>query len=283
MLMSKATIAIAYDFDGTLAPGNMQEHSFIPKLGLNKEAFWEEANRLAATHDADGILTYMQLMLKKASDNNMAVTRAALMEHGREIVFFKGVESFFDRINRFSASLNIHTGHYIISSGVRDIIRGTSIAHHFQNIFASGFIFDDKGVAVWPALAINYTNKTQYLFRINKGIHNSYDNTCINRFVEYDKRPVPFSNMIYIGDGETDVPAMKMIKHQGGTAIAVYDPAVVSNEGSLTGKQICENLLHEKRADFIAPADFSDGSRVDTLIKTLIRKIKEEETLKYFK
>ena len=207
-------IAIAYDFDGTLAPGNMQEHSFIPKLGINKEAFWKEANEKAMQQDMDEVLAYMQLMLQKADEKNIPITKKAFLDYGEKIVFYKGVDTFFDRINKFATEKNVKIEHHIISSGIRDIIKGTSIAHYFKNIFASGFVFNANDVAVWPALAINYTNKTQYLFRINKGINNSYDNSKINKFVEFDKRPIPFSRMIYLGDGETDVPAMKMIKYQ---------------------------------------------------------------------
>lgn len=275
-------IAIAYDFDGTLAPGNMQEHSFIPKLGIDKSAFWEEANQLARDNDADEILTYMQLMLKKANEKGVPITQQAFMEHGQEIHFFNGVESFFDRINDFAKSIRIEIDHYIISSGVRDIIYGTSIAKHFKNVFASGYIFDVNGVAVWPALAINYTTKTQYLFRINKGINNSFDNSQINKFVEYKDRPVPFSNMIYIGDGETDVPAMKMIKYQGGSAIAVYNPENKKREGRPSPMQICEKLIEDKRADFIAPAAYTEESKLNRLLETIMRRIVEEEKLKNF-
>lgn len=275
-------IAIAYDFDGTLAPGNMQEHSFIPKLGIDKSAFWEEANKLARENDADEILTYMQLMLKKAGEKNIPVTDKAFKEHGKEIQFFTGVDTFFERINTYAKSVGVEVDHYIISSGVRDIIKGTSIAKYFENVFASGYIFDVNGVAVWPALAINYTTKTQYLFRINKGINNSYDNKLINKFVEYDQRPVPFSNMIYLGDGETDVPAMKMIKYQGGTAIAVYNPNQRKKKEKPSPKQVCEQLIEDERVDFIAPADYSENSKLYNLLQTLIRKIVEEENLKLF-
>lgn len=283
MPKKRVKIAIAYDFDGTLAPGNMQEHSFIPKLGIDNSAFWKEANRIAKENDADEILTYMQLMLKKAGEKDIPVTRNAFMEHGKEIKFFIGVEPFFGQINEYANSLNVTIDHYIISSGVRDIIKGTSIAKHFKNVFASGYIFDANGVAVWPALAINYTTKTQYLFRINKGINNSYDNTSINKFVEFDKRPIPFSNMIYIGDGETDIPAMKMIKYQGGTAIAVYNQAKRKKKNKPSPKQICEKLIEDKRADFITPADYSEGLKLDVILKTLIRKIVEEEKLRNYK
>ncbi len=275
-------IAIAYDFDGTLSPGNMQEHSFIPKLRINKDAFWKKANAKAKQQDMDEVLAYMQLMLQKADEKNIPITKKAFFDHGKEIVFFEGVYNFFNRINKYAAERNVKIEHYIISSGIRDIIKGTSIAKFFTNIFASGFVFDANDVAVWPALAINYTNKTQYLFRINKGINNSYDNTKINKFVEYDKRPIPFSRMIYIGDGETDVPAMKMIKYRGGTAIAVYDPKKEKKNDKLSPKQICEKLIEQQRADFIASADYTKNSKLDNIIKTLINKIVEEEKLKLF-
>lgn len=280
--MSKrlTTIAIAYDFDGTLAPGNMQEHSFIPKLGINNKEFWQEANDRAKEHDMDEILAYMQLMLQKADEKEIPVTKQAFSELGKEITFFKGVESYFDLINQYAAEKNTIIDHYIISSGIRDIIKGTSIAKHFTNIFASGFVFDREDVAVWPALAINYTNKTQYLFRINKGINNSHDNSIINKFIEMDKRPIPFSRMIYLGDGETDVPAMKMIKFQRGTAIAVYDPEKKPQKEKQSPKQICEELIEQNRADYIASADYTENSKLFRILKTLINRIVEEEKLK---
>ncbi len=270
MTQSKPHIAIAYDFDGTLAPGNMQEHSFIPELGLDKSEFWAESDSIAREHDADQILTYMQLMLEKAKAKGISITRDALTEHGRKITFFKGVETYFDRINAFAEAQGVFIEHYIISSGVREIIQGTAIAGHFNYIFASGFIFDSDHVAIWPALAINYTNKTQYLFRINKGIINSYDNSQINKFIPYEKRPIPFSRMIYVGDGETDVPAMKMIKYQGGKAIAVYDPDKEKEHGKPSGKQLCKKLIEQNRADYMAAADYCENSKLDLILKSLI-------------
>jgi phosphoserine phosphatase len=270
-------IAIAYDFDGTLAPGNMQEHSFIPRLGLDNIEFWKESNQESKKHDMDDILSYLQLMLNKAKEKDIRVTRKALLDHGREILFFSGVETYFDAINQYAASKGADIEHHIISSGVREIIHGTSIAKHFKNVFASGYVFDENDVAIWPALAINYTNKTQYLFRINKGIHNSYDNSLINKYVEEERRPIPFSRMIYLGDGETDVPAMKMIKFKGGTAIAVYDPKKPN------AKEICEELIRQNRADFIAPADYSKDSKLFKILQHLINRIVEEEELNRLK
>jgi len=169
MTKKHTTIAIAYDFDGTLAPGNMQEHSFIPSLGINASAFWEGAKKLARENDMDEILAYMQLMLQKAAVKNLPIRKKDFEDHGRRITFFDGVESYFDRINKYALEKGITLEHYIISSGLREFVQGTKIAGHFKYIFASGFRYDSNEVATWPALAINYTNKTQFLFRINKG------------------------------------------------------------------------------------------------------------------
>ena len=170
--------------------------------------------------------------------------------------------------------------HSIISSGLREFVAGTSIAKYFTNIFASGFVYDKNGVACWPALAINYTNKTQFLFRINKGIKNSYDNSLINKRIPKDQRAVPFQNLIYIGDGETDVPAMKMVKLQGGTAITVYNPNVpVSKDGSHTPRELCVELIAENRADYMAPADYREGQPLSRIVEKVIDKIAAEQSL----
>ncbi len=273
--MSKKLIkvAIAYDFDGTLAPGNMQEHSFIPSLGINASAFWTEAKKRAEDNDMDEILAYMQLMIQEAANKDLPIRKKDFESYGKSIIFFEGVETYFDRINEYAKEKGIALEHYIISSGLREFVSGTKIAKHFTNIFASGFKYDVNGVAVWPALAINYTNKTQYLFRINKGIKNAYDNTLINKYVPDDERPIPFNQMIYIGDGETDVPAMKMIKYEGGSAIAVYNQKLRGKKGKRSPKKICEDLIRQNRADFIAPADYSEGSDLDKTIKLILDKI----------
>lgn len=283
-MITENKMAIAYDFDGTLAPGNMQEHKFIPELGIGNREFWEEANELSEANDMDGILAYMQLMLDKAKSKGISIKREDFENYGKSIIFFPGVEEFFDRINRYAKTKNIVIEHYIISSGLREFVRGTSIAKYFTNIFASGFKYNENGIAEWPAVAINYTNKTQYLFRINKGIYNSWDDTLINKFVPERLRPIPFPNMIYIGDGETDVPAMKMIKYQSGTAIAVYNPNITkSRTGRLTPRQTCLELIKNNRANYIAPADYREGKVLDRIIKHLIDRISAELELKEIK
>lgn len=273
MSKKQIKVAIAYDFDGTLAPGNMQEHSFIPSLGIDCASFWAEVKKRAKENDMDEILAYMQLMIQESAKKDLPIRRKDFENYGKSIVFFEGVETYFNRINLYAKEKGIVLEHYIISSGLREFVSGTTIAKYFTNIFASGFKYDANGVAVWPALAINYTNKTQYLFRINKGIKNAYDNSLINKYVEYDERPIPFNRIIYIGDGETDVPAMKMIKYEGGSAIAVYNQKIRSKQGKLSPKQVCENLIRQNRADFITPADYCDGSDLDKTIKLILDKI----------
>ncbi|MBW6491941.1 MAG: haloacid dehalogenase-like hydrolase [Lentimicrobium sp.] len=273
-------IAIAYDFDGTLAPGNMQEHTFLPSLKIPAKEFWKHANQIARENDMDEILAYMQLSLDEARRRDLPIRKSDFEHYGRGITFFKGVETYFDRINAFAHERGVELEHYIISSGLREFISGTTIARHFKNIYASGYRYDANGVAVWPALAINYTNKTQYLFRINKGINNSYDNTLINKYLPEEERAVPFKQMIYIGDGETDVPAMKMIKYQGGIAIAVYNAGIKPEKGKISPRESCENLIKQNRANHLAPADYAEGSELDRLIKLVIEKIRAEVELK---
>ncbi|MBQ3740572.1 MAG: haloacid dehalogenase-like hydrolase [Bacteroidales bacterium] len=277
-------MAIAYDFDGTLAPGNMQEYNFIPDLNMDKGEFWQEANELAKKHDMDEVLAYMHLMLIKAKEKNIPIREEAFMKYGEKITFFEGVESYFERINAYAASKNMHLEHFIISSGLREFVKGTAIAKHFKTIFASGFEYDENGVACWPALVVNYTNKTQYLFRINKGIYNSYDNTLINKSMPEDERAVPFSNFIYIGDGETDVPAMKMVNLYGGTTIAVYNPASVATpHRPKSSKDICLDLIRQNRADYIAPTNYTEGGELDVMLKKIIDKTAMEQDLLHIK
>ena len=212
----KPVFVIAYDFDGTLAGGNMQEYDFIPALNMKPSVFWTQSTALAKQQRADPILAYMQLMLKKANTFGIQVKKDSFREFGRKVELFEGVEDWFARINAYAKIQNVDVQHFIISSGLREMIEGTKIAKQFKKIYASGFMYDVNGVADWPALAVNYTTKTQYLFRINKGSLDEDDNSLINRYVPDEERSVPFNRMLFIGDGETDVPCMRLIKAQGG-------------------------------------------------------------------
>ena len=258
--------AIVYDFDGTLAPGNIQEHSFLPDLDVDKNDFWKEVGEQKRQHDADEILVYMRLMLQRAKDKGVAVTKDALAAHGASTPLFKGVETWFERINAHAAGLDLALEHYVVSSGNEELIEGSPIARHFTHIYGSKFIFDDDGQAVWPGTSVNYTTKTQYLFRINKGIANHWDRESINRFVPLNERPIPFTRMLYIGDGDTDIPSMKMVRHQGGFSIAVFDPG----QWRTGAQEKIHNLIAEDRVHFVAPGDYSEGSQLEVIVKGIL-------------
>lgn len=262
-------IAICYDFDGTLAPGNMQEHDFIPELELTSRDFWKDVKEKSEEHKADQILTYMYRMLEKArSSGKVRVTKDAFVEYGKTVKLFKGVNTWFNRINQYGKDTHrVTIEHYIISSGLREFIEGTEIAKHFKSVFASSFMYDQHGVAVWPALAVNYTTKTQYLFRINKGLLDLSDDTRINTYIDPRDRPMPFSHIIYIGDGSTDVPCMKLVKTHGGHSIAVYQPH------SSKRRQEAIKLLREDRVNLVASANYMDGKPLDKQVKAIIAKI----------
>ncbi len=264
-------LAIIYDFDGTLAPGNMQERQFIPDIGMTASEFWTEVDTLAREHHADGILTYMFVMLEKARAAGRPVRRDDLVAKSHEIEFFPGVEDWFDRIDGYGRKSGVSVEHYVISSGNSEIIEGTSIADRFAHIYASKFLYDQKGFAVWPAVAINFTTKTQYLFRVNKGAHDLEDSSVINKFVPPEQRPVPFQNMIYIGDGETDVPCFRLVKDLGGLSIAVFDDGAY---------QQAEQYRREGRVNSVAPAVYTEGSDLDCSVKSYIDLVAARSTLR---
>jgi hypothetical protein len=257
-------MAILYDFDGTLAPGNMQEHGFIPAIGVTPEAFWTESFELAREQDADTILAYMRLMLGKAEAAGVRITRESFRAFGSTLELYPGVEGWFARINSYGRSRGVGILHFIVSSGLREMIEGTSIAGEFQRVFASGYMYDSSGAAVWPALAVNYTTKTQFLFRINKGSLDVFDNTTINKRIPREERPLPFSNMVYIGDGETDVPCFRLTEGEGGTAIAVFEP------GDAEAEALARRILAEGRASIAAPADYREGGVLDASVKAIV-------------
>ena len=260
-------MAICYDFDGTLASGNMQEYDFIPQLKMNSNQFWKEVAVRAKKQEADKILAYMCLMLEKAtSSNDVKITRKAFVDYGRTVKLYPGVKQWLQHIRKFAKKTGIILDHYIISSGIREMIEGTAIAKQFKKIFASSFMYDQHGVARWPGLALNYTTKTQFLFRINKDNLDVWDDSKINKYIPKKHRPIPFTRMIYIGDGTTDVPCMKLVKDQGGHSIAVYKP------NSWKRKE-AERLLKEDRVNFVLPADYRQGKFLDIQVKAIIKKI----------
>ena len=261
------TIALCYDFDGTLCPRYMQEYGYIPQLGVKPKQFWKMAMDLAKEQNADPILCYMFLMVREAGmQNGVELSRKSFQNHGRDIEFFPGVESWFGRMNRFAKSKRVKLEHYIISSGIKEMIEGCRIGKEFKTIYASSFLYDQNGIAKWPSMAVNYTTKTQFLFRINKGCLDVWDTAGINAYQPMEKRPGPFERMIFIGDGETDVPCMRVVKDQGGYSCAVH-------KDSRAAKLQAGKLLQEGRVDFVAEADYRAGSPIDQEIKKFIARI----------
>lgn len=266
-------VALIYDFDGTLAAGNMQEYSFIESVGEKKEDFWGETAIMAEEQDSDNVLVYMLLMLKKAREQGISIRRESFQKFGESVKLFKGVKDWFRRISDFGMDHGVIVEHYINSSGMKEMIEGTPIAGEFKTIFASSFYYDKNGDAQWPAAAVNYTNKTQFLYKINKGIFTIRDSIKINESMPDSKKRVPFTNMLYFGDGETDVPCMKLIKQMGGNAITVYEP---NNDKK---REIAKKILNQERCDYVCPADYSPGKSLDTLVKNIICKIKADDDL----
>lgn len=265
----KNRTAIIYDFDGTLSPGAMQQHSLLPEMGYIEHGnFWREVKEINKIADGDEILTYMQHMLALEGDK---LTKSRLRIHGAQLPYFDGVESWLDRITDYGSSLDLDIEHYVISSGLHEMIDGSIISKYFKHIFASKFYWDGE-TAKWPAVAINYTGKTQYLFRINKGVLNNYDDRSVNRWIPMDERPIPFQRMIFLGDGDTDIPAMKMLRYQGGIPIAVFDPVRFGDkDGTDFGKVY--NLISEERASYVCPADYRTGQQLDATVKGVLGRI----------
>jgi hypothetical protein len=257
-------VAIAYDFDGTLAPGNMQEHVFLPKLGLNAASFWARANALAEEQQGDPILTYMHRMLVEANAADVPMRREDWAAHGAGITLFPGVETWFDRIDAAATARGLAVEHYVISSGLRELIDGTGIRKHFRAVFASGFLYSASGVAVAPAIAVNYTTKTEYLFRINKDALDLADNKAVNAYQPQDTRRVPFPNMIFIGDGDTDIPCFRTVKEQGGHSVAVH-PAGDATRAARTRKLITEGRVH-----CAVPADYGQGGEIEHRVLSIL-------------
>ena len=262
------TIALIYDFDGTLAPGNMQEYDFIPAVGKSNKEFWTEANTLAEEQDADMVLTYMARMIQEAKSKGLSLRREAFQDSGRRVTLFAGVKEWFSRINAYGAGRGIRILHYINSSGLKEIIEGTEIAHEFRKIYACSFLYDVDGIAYWPGVAVNYTNKTQFIFKINKGVESVSDCKLVNQYIEERERPVPFSRMIYVGDGTTDIPCMRLVKNFGGHSIAVYNPA-----SAKVGRKDLASLIRDNRVNHVCAADYTEGSEIDRLGKLIIDKI----------
>ena len=264
-MKKKPTVALIYDFDGTLSPGNMQEFGFIQAIGQTPEEFWSKSNTVPDGQEVSSILSYMKLMIDEARKKGISLTRDSFVSFGKHIELYEGVSNWFSLINDYGRRHGVVVEHYINSSGQTELIEGTSIAKEFKKIFACSFWYDENGVAVWPAVAVDYTGKTQFLFKIAKGIMDISDNTKVNESQKEDDKP-----MIYFGDGTTDIPCMKIVKMFGGNSIAVYDR---HNKRQL---DTARKLLKQDRVNFICEADYRIGGQIYEVVTTIIDKIKAE-------
>ena len=272
----KPIIALIYDFDGTLSPGNMQEFGFIQAIGQTPDEFWAKSDGIATGQDASNILAYMKLMYDEARKSGISLTRNDFRRYGADIKLYEGVREWFRNVNDYGAAHGVKIEHYINSSGLKEIIEGSPIAGEFRHIFAGSYIYDADGNAEWPGIAVDYTAKTQFLFKIQKGIFSSRDAKQVNESMADENKRIPFTNMIYFGDGETDVPSMKIVSMFGGNAIAVFDP---SNKGK---RETARKLLRQGRVNFITPASYTKDSRTFRLVCAIIDKLKAENELKQF-
>lgn len=263
--MSKPIVAIMYDFDKTLCTRDMQEYTFIPGLGMQPDDFWKGTGEIASKHQMDSVLTYMYCMITKSQQIGKPFTREDLVECGKHIEYLPGVQEWFERVNQYGEEAGVRVEHYVLSSGLKEIIEGSSIAKFFKKIFASEFLYDQKtGKPIWAKMAVNYTNKTQFVYRINKGVLDISNNVDVNASRPDDDRRVYFNNMIYIGDGLTDVPCMKLVKQSGGHSIALYQNGQ---------KDKVQPLLKHERVDWIFEADYRAGKALDKAMHDLIAKL----------
>ena len=246
-------LAICYDFDKTLSPDDMQAQGYIQSVGFDVKDFWAQSNKLAEDNDMDQNLAYMYKM-KQEAEGAVIFKKETLMDYGAKVALFPGVEEWFDRIRFYGNQQGVIVEHYIISSGLKEMIEGTSVAQKgcFKKIYASSFYYNDRGIAVWPAQVINYTNKTQFLFRIEKGVLDVNDQG-VNEYIPPEKMRVPFRNMIYIGDSDTDIPCMKLVNTYGGHSIGVYNPKTCD-------KKKVYKMITDNRIKYFAPADYSEAA-----------------------
>ena len=265
-------LAVCYDFDKTLTPDDMQAQGYIQSVGYDVKKFWDESNGLAKDNEMDQNLAYMYVM-KREAEGKLVFTKKNLENAGRGIKLFPGVKEWFERIRKFGEENEVVVEHYVISSGLKEMIDATDIARAgaFKKVYANSFYYNSKGVAEWPAQIVNYTNKTQFLFRISKGCLDIND-PRINEYYPPEKIRVPFRNIVYIGDSDTDVPCMKLVNTNGGHSIGVFNPKTAD-------KTKVYKMMHDNRIKYFVPADYSVGAELDVLLQSIIRKTSAQEKL----
>lgn len=256
-------IALIYDFDFTLCSGDAPTFNLFPLYGLDK-TFYDEINGYCKEDNMEGIISLLYYLQKRARQQGKPLTKEILCNCGKDLSFYPGVDTWFERINNFGKENGFEIEHYLISSGILEIIEGNEIAKKFKKIFASCYHYDENGFADWPLSVVNYTNKTQFIYRINRGILNNVDDKILNGYIPREKRVIPYKNMIYIGDGFTDVPSMKTMNEKKGYAVAVYC------EKDETAKKLFES----GRCNCAMQANYEEGSELDTAIKKRILSLK---------
>ena len=244
--MDKPIVAILYDFDKTLSTTDMQNYSFIPDLGMEPEEFWASTSKFTEEEGVERILSYMYMMIKTAKEKGIKLTKEYLQNCGKKIKYYPGVTKWFERINAYGEEHGVIVEHYLVSSGTKEIIEGCSIFKEFKEAYGCEFYFKD-GEPVWPKLAINYTQKTQYLFRIAKGAVDATDDAGVNR--KNRNLRIPYRNIIYMGDGMTDIPSMTLVKRNGGTSIALYPEKNIDKVKEIYEDERC-NFIGSWRARF---------------------------------
>lgn len=260
-MSGKPIVALVYDFDKTLATDDMQNFSFIPKLGMEPKEFWGLTTEFSDNVNMEKILSYMYMMIKMSKEKGIKLTREYLRSLGKDVKYYDGVTTWFKRINAYGESVGVKIEHYIVSSGTKEIIEGTSIAKEFKEIYGCEFLYEN-GEATWPLIAINYTAKTQFIFRIAKGALNPSDDVAVNQKSEFKR--IPYRNFVYLGDGLTDIPCMKLVKEKGGKSIAVYPKGK---------KEKVLGLFNEERVNYICKADYEKGSDLEKVMKLIIDQV----------
>jgi len=263
--MKRTKVALVYDFDETLSTTYMQDYLLIPKLGLKPETFWKRANQWSVENHADQVTGSMYYFTLMAREKNICLSREILKDCGKDIEYYEGVQEWFNRINLFGKYLDLDIEHYIISSGYEEIIEGCSIRPYFKEVAGCAFAFDNEGFPVWPARIVNYQAKVQYLSKINKGLK-KLDDKAVNEYIPDENRRIPYTRIIYFGDGLTDIPSMKMVKERQGTAIAVYKPKSHKKRKAI-------QMLKDDRVNFALPADYREGKGLDRAVKAVLYRI----------
>jgi len=275
MAKNSTKVALIYDFDETLSVDYMQSFGLIQSLGMKPDTFWKKANLWSANNNADQITGTMYYFMKTAKEKGVSLSYEDLKKFGKDIEYYNGVLTWFERINNFGKALDLEIEHYIISSGYEEIVEGTEIRKYFRDVFACSYAYGDDGQPVWPARVVNYSIKTQFLSKINKGLGKN-DDIAVNEYTPDEERRIPFKQMIYFGDGMTDIPSMKLTKERGGNAIAVYTPHSKAKKKAM-------KLLVDNRVNFALPADYSENKEIDIVVKTILDKIATERDLDVLK